>query len=217
MRKITLLGAAMLVALLPGAALSVDNPSHAPTVTIPPIFPPPAEAADEDNLSARRAMAVSPEHFRCRDYPEGNTLRLKDLIPTANVSAQITFDPRTGRHEVVTVDPRITISWHSYLNRVKLGPDKDWEYVPQDMYSWTYDGAEHFAVVVYGAPKGKKPRWRWIDPSVDMSPDENGVYEFPMSRRQRGSMLILATDGSTCRRGNELPAGLWKSLGFDAG
>ncbi len=219
MRKAILVGATMLVALLPGAALPIDDPSTkpTPTVTIPPILPLPAEVPNKDNLRAHERMTASPEHYRCFDYPESAALRQADLIPTANVSARITFDSRTGRHEVITVDPRITISHRTHLNRVKLSPDKDWEYIPQDIYSWTYaKGTAHFAVVTHSGPESEKSHWRWLDPSWDMTPDENGVYEFPMSRRHHGSVLILATDESTCSHGNTLPGNLWKSLGFDA-
>lgn len=216
----------MFVALLPGAlqpgvttsdSIPAANPSN-PTVTIPPVAPPqPTDGGEPwENELAIRSMNSRPEHYKCLDYPEASKLRRNDLIPTANVSSRIMFDPHTGSNEVVTVDPRIIISHHVFENRVKLDPDADWQTVTRDTYSWTYaDSTEHFDVLVYGSVSGQ-PRWRWLDPSFDLQPDEHGVYTMSLGREPDSGILIVATDTSTCEAGNQMPQGLWQSLGFDA-
>jgi hypothetical protein len=205
------------MALPTGHPASTSQP--APVVTIPPVLPLPSEAVsdkDRDKAWARKVHEQWAPHFGCRDYPDDG-LRWQDLIPTANVSARIAFDRRTGSNEVVTVDPRIVISHHVFMNRVKLAPGASWKTVAQDTYRWTYaPGTEHFTVYLYGSVAGK-PRWHRIDPSFDLEPDKHGIYEMSLGRGKAGNgILIVATDTTTCRPGNPLPKELWKDLGYDA-
>lgn len=228
MRKTTpLVGVALLVALLPGALSSGNtapgnipaaDPSN-PTVTIPPVVPTQASASSEkwDNKLATRRMHGQPGHYQCRQYPTDSKLRQADLVPTGNVSMRITFDQRTGRYEVITVDPRITVSYRVGSHRAKLGQNKPWTRLTDDIYSWTYHrGIEHFGIFILTTTTSGTKEWRGLSPAYD--PEVNGVYEMPMPREYGGeasSYLIVASDPTTCAEGNTVPSEVWRTIGLD--
>lgn len=204
----------MLVALLPGAAQSASHPTPVPTVTIPPILPLPAEPApshrDNSNRYALAELAEHPEHYQCQDYPSSDKVQQQDLIPTANVSMQFEYDPRTKSYQTTVVDPRITLAHHTVTRRMALHYGEAPTDITIDVYQWHYDkGVAHYGAYAYSTPN--KPQW--VRPYPHLI--GGGFYKQELVRERHelnSPVVIIATDTTTCEPGNHLPASLWSGV-----
>lgn len=166
---------------------------------------------------ARDMLANNPQHFQCREYPEGP--QPSDLIPTANVTARVSFDHHTGQYETIKVDPRIVIS---YETRYETPGQTDREPTrntpgafPVDHYSWTLaPGVEMYGVFVRAVDTDGHVQWTSID-QPNLSQDR--IHDFTAWRQDlQGRQLdvwIVATDTTNCRQdSNPLPADMWGNV-----
>ena len=223
-RRIVLLSAALLLALLvPSASMPGANYNtplaHDPFMAVG-AAPGPLDAYKPSAEEVRAQIAQNtldrfPEHFQCREYPEGP--QPNDLIPTANVTTRVSFDHHTGQFETIKVDPRIVISY-----RTVYETSYDVDHEPNsttpgayaaDHYSWTLEpGVELYGVYVRAVDTDGHAEWTTIS-QLELKPADNfTAYREELDGREL-DVWIVATDTTNCRQdSNPLPDGMWGHL-----
>lgn len=188
------------VALMPtGEGVKVTATVDQPIAT--PVTTPPLSAEARPN----KAQSV---HFKCADDRFArNGIDMYNATPTANVSSIITFDNRTGSYEVITVDPRITIG-HTTVRTERRSSGESFT---DDVYNWSLrDGVELYGVFIKHVDDNGIVSWGRANPKL-----RDGVYRFSGWREyadKTPSFVIVATDTTTCAKGNELLDGMWKDV-----
>lgn len=174
---------------------------------------------DGNQKIAARIWNTYPVFYHCAAIPANPHLR--ELIPTANVVATITFSPKAGRY-VVAADPRIHVTESSGTE----GPNTDYpkptqvqgfvlSFAPDVAYFGTFNQ------YVGGANDGKsyvngKSYWA----GIGLYRAETRTYYLsvqPSNGSRDVQYVVVATAVRTCDNGAvTAPADMWRALG-DAG
>lgn len=167
------------------------------------------------NFDATRAHAEYPEYYKCRTYPDDAHLTPSDLIPTANVIVNITYDASKQKY-VVTGDPRITVTEQDVVQQ----PNSDFaKPTTQQMLTFGFGAnVRYFATYTqyHSSAPGSPFTWGGGPTLYD---NYGGVNHYRLTLTPADSVnapryVVVATDITTCAAGTtSLPQGFdWNQL-----
>jgi hypothetical protein len=191
------------------------TPNPEPLVTEPV-----DNAVQKDNRLANKVLksAKYSPHFACRSYPSEDTLRTRDLIPTANIVVIIEYDNESGSYKVTRGDDRVTVKHTTQDIASYEGSDQP-TISTEDRFTWTArEGVKTYAWfkeyrAIEGATWGGGELYGDIITDTDYpSYDRNLIIASRLEADNTRRFAIVFTDTTTCKGAGAAPSGMWQDL-----
>ena len=150
----------------------------------------PSTSAEPYKQDAVRAHTEYPEYYQCHNYPADADLVLRNLVPTDNVVATVTYDPHKGKY-VVDNDPRITIHEKDAAGNQ-----------PTQVLTFDFQkGVRYFATYVHYADGGGL-KWGAIEIyGAQPTPKGYSLTVRASTSQFNPAYVIIASDTRTCHAG----------------
>jgi len=152
---------------------------------------------DYQHQSAVGAHREYPEYYKCKNYPDDADLVQRNLVPTANVVATITYDPDRGKY-VVDNDPRITV--HEADSIQPANSDVSHPSRVQE-FNFGFAAGVHYFATYEHYRSGKGMAWGEVTLYGTHPGPDFYLPVYPGNGTAHSAYLILATDTRTCRNG----------------